>query len=776
MTIYLCAVFVLVIRFGCCLAAWDPDAGLVKSWTKLPGVTISATSTYASSVNNILDSNDNTHWSSSNCLPDQYFSRQDVNILLGVCSSHGQCVSTQKSADELSKITDGSIYHSCNIPTQTGSNGLPKATLKINFTSPTNITLLSLRGNFRGLTSVSMIDVYGTVNHVINVNQSNSYTDIRVHIDMSNMVQKILIESSSSFLVQELAAMGRKGCTEQVTIDLGSQVEIGYFRTRHWAGTGNALSLSLKLSNDSLLWSSGIELNPDALHAVITRIPTLKAQFIALEYRVVLQNHKKVYCWEIDAWDMNGEWGAPIIDRPQVGTLRELLGVNGIWGWGNKKYSYLLKPSEGAGLYNSVASHARNYHNLNWDVRDPDDDPGFSKMDQCNCTSAMFWLNWDLEYSAWVNKNLKVDASIQFTKNTFSQDKWNHPEISAYNYGREFAKHFGPEVGNGLVYAMEVGNEPWDYDASFYTTILKGMSAGARSVDKSIKVLPGAFQAHDIHDTGNYIGTRVFNDVAANLSAINFHTYSYLGNENGIRVATYPEEIGSSFNSIRNIVRWRDTNTPLKPVWVTEWGWDSHSSVDNCTFSECVTETAQALYAVRGLFLLSRSNVEKATWFFFADLIDKPCNHVYCRSGLTASKTYTFTKKAAFYAFESLLNLLGDKRFLGILKEDKDAYVYAFGKACGLSQHVGNATELLTQSSHIVAWKPVDAADKSSYIVNIPLTPGIIPMHGWKFTGKNPGLDNYNSFRVTQTGLQITVTSHPVVIELFHVNINQVFG
>jgi hypothetical protein len=43
----------------------------------------------------------------------------------------------------------------------------------------------------------------------------------------------------------------------------------------------------------------------------------------------------------------------------------------------------------------------------------------------------------------------------------------------------------------------------------------------------ALKILPGAFQAHEKHDTGNYIGTRVTQDLAINISVVNFHTYSY---------------------------------------------------------------------------------------------------------------------------------------------------------------------------------------------------------------------------------------------------------
>ena len=44
----------------------------------------------------------------------------------------------------------------------------------------------------------------------------------------------------------------------------------------------------------------------------------------------------KVYVWEIDAYDENGRWGPPPDPEPQAHTFRQLLGVNGIWGWGVK--------------------------------------------------------------------------------------------------------------------------------------------------------------------------------------------------------------------------------------------------------------------------------------------------------------------------------------------------------------------------------------------------------------------------------------------------------
>lgn len=38
------------------------------------------------------------------------------------------------------------------------------------------------------------------------------------------------------------------------------------------------------------------------------------------------------------------------------------------------------------------------------------------------------------------------------------------------------------------------GNEPWDFDADFYRTILEGMLSGFKDGDSKMKRMPGAFQ------------------------------------------------------------------------------------------------------------------------------------------------------------------------------------------------------------------------------------------------------------------------------------------
>jgi hypothetical protein len=51
---------------------------------------------------------------------------------------------------------------------------------------------------------------------------------------------------------------------------------------------------------------------------------------------------RKVYTWEIGAYGAGGRWGLPPAPQQQSRTFRQLLGVNGIWGWGNKSFSDTL--------------------------------------------------------------------------------------------------------------------------------------------------------------------------------------------------------------------------------------------------------------------------------------------------------------------------------------------------------------------------------------------------------------------------------------------------
>lgn len=71
--------------------------------------------------------------------------------------------------------------------------------------------------------------------------------------------------------------------------------------------------------------------------------------------------HATVY--EFAVYDQYGKWGPSGVPSDYVNphTMKDLLGVNGIWNWGG------LSPQN----YSILFPNARNYHNLRWDLDNP---------------------------------------------------------------------------------------------------------------------------------------------------------------------------------------------------------------------------------------------------------------------------------------------------------------------------------------------------------------------------------------------------------------------
>ena len=88
-----------------------------------------------------------------------------------------------------------------------------------------------------------------------------------------------------------------------------------------------------------------------------------QARYIAIRHIVSeASDWRKVYMWELSAYPAGGRWGPGPPAVPASVTYRQLMGVNGIWGWGSQTFSDTAV-SKGAGplLYNAVGSSGRNY-------------------------------------------------------------------------------------------------------------------------------------------------------------------------------------------------------------------------------------------------------------------------------------------------------------------------------------------------------------------------------------------------------------------------------
>nr|KAG5706107.1 hypothetical protein BaRGS_025729 [Batillaria attramentaria] len=498
--------------------------------------------------------------------------------------------------------------------------------------------LSNVLGKFSADTEVVLVD--GTTEKLVHTLTPADNYATRAYNVTSTPADKVLIRSSADFTLYGVSAIGQDGCRERVVVDLGVPRQ--------------------KLN----------DLDPDALGAYITALPqTITTRYLAVEHRQDETDYAKVYVFEIDAYDENGEYGPAPAPKPNPTNLRQMLGVNGIWGWGWGRSSTTLSPGQGAALYAPVASYGRSYHNLEWDIPDPDVRPDYERMAQGHGTNSKSWVNWDTEYSLWRAANVSVHVSVQFTAKMFPVSAWDHP--------RDSARH---------------------------------------------------------------------------------HHYSWRHWEDGSRHATYPEDPIGSFNEVHSILRWRDANTPDKPVWMTEWGWDSPGGGQDCTkFPECTSEAAASAYAARGLLLHARLGVERSTWFFYGNLDD--CDtHVFCRSGLTSSMSAHFVKKGPFYTLEHLLELLGDAHFLSAIQDDDQARVYVFGRLPGSGQ---------VTPTHLVAWRPIDAsAAGADNEVSVNFTFNATPLQAWRLRMTASGSGQVSLPTVSGDRWTMGLNAMPVVVHV----------
>lgn len=669
---------------------WDKDAGVIRSFTE--NATLIASSN-PETIAKVIDGDRETAWQSNAPLPDGYINRADLNSL------HGKKVEIDGSKIENQvEVNDGNLGTAGNISPSFG-------TAWVEFTLPEVQHLEMLSVKVGAGKAVKLTVSGGGTSFSETISTDKSYQLVR--FDIGKKAKKIKLSSDESFQLFELAGM--EGLpTEWVTVDLGVSQPIGIISCRYWPGAGTSRKVEILLSEDQKEWQQVADLNPEALQNFMLEVkPQKQARYIKVLYHLEPKEWNKIYLWEIAAYDKHGVYGPIPKAAPSNVTIKDMLGVNGIWGWGTNQYSDGLPAGQGPLLYKPLASHARNYHDMGWDVKDPDNAPDYVKMRQGKGTEVQWWLDWDKEYYHWIKSGYTIQATVQI--HNFVDSDWDAPQQSAYEYAKRFAQHFGVTNGNGLICTYEAGNEPWKYDADLYKEILYGMAKGVKEADPVMEVFPCALQAADpsMEQSGifkNYMGARISEREAPLLDGINVHAYSYISDSKGDRRAVHPEHPYTIFRELFSAVRFRDKNMPGKKIYLSEWGWDNAGGGEDCTHDVCVSEEAGAIYAVRAALLVQRLGIDRATWYFYANS-DKESS-LYTRSGYTGTGRTGFKKKKVYHSMESLINICGPSYFLKTLQEDEDAYVYLLGNQEG-------------KPSHIAAWRPVDSEEKEVKAVKI---------------------------------------------------------
>jgi hypothetical protein len=318
--------------------------------------------------------------------------------------------------------------------------------------------------------------------------------------------------------------------------------------------------------------------------------------------------------------------------------MRNFIGING--------HTVQFKPQ----LYEPVCRLARDYHPVEWDL-----DKSTSELPPFPL--ARNGVDWSQVYGSWRTNGWDIDACLMFE--TIRQQDWTHLEADARAYGEAFAREFGPSGKRGLVDSVEIGNEPGKWSDADYSRIFKAMAEGIRAGDPRLKILTCNVTAGKAGDYEKSVSC--VEKFPGLFDVLNVHTYALLENWPTWR-RSFPEDpkLPHYLQDVSNLCRWRDANAPGKPVWVTEFGYDSSTKPAEATgdFSKWVgvTDTQQAQWLVRSLLVFSSMPVERAYVYFFNDE-DQP--RLHSSSGITRH----FKPKPSYYALGHLQRVLGGYRF-----------------------------------------------------------------------------------------------------------------
>lgn len=673
-------------------AQFNPDAGRIASHTEKAVVRVSS----GVNANMATDNNHHTYWESAHALPEGYIGRDYLNRF------------HLKHPNRLIQLSGPAFDGDLN-SMQQFSNRQPngKYVLNIPFSEASLLQLLSIKAQLTSSLRITLFTRNASVFAGF-VQPADNYKLISLKVSETYRFESLLIECDAPFALFELAALTEPPY-EFVAFDFGGKKEVQQIWTRHMSGE-NVRAVRIERSDNGKDWQALTSLNPQAIPFMPLMLSEpVQTRHLRIRFDLSADNYGKALLWEIKIFDRHGPFGPPIQFVSNRMPLRERIGINGIWGWGFNTYSDNIPEGSGPAMFAPVATHGRNYHELLWDISAPGERAGYEKMTGGKGTQASWWLDWDREYAAWRSAGILPTASIQFKNKTVAEKLWSQPSQQAYQYGFDFAKHFGPASGRNLLDMVEIGNEPWDYSSGFYRQILTHMLRGMKAADQDIRVVPAALQASfrqfEGHDYNNYAGENLSAEILSMADGLNGHFYAHMYNNDGVRISTFPENPLNELHASRNLIRFRDANAKGKAVYVTEFGYDSQGGGENCTHPECVSEAQQAAWGIRAAILLLRNGIERAYWYFFANEFTD--SFLHSRSGLTGSLNTGFEKKQSYFAFQQLQSILGNSFLSRIIEENSTYYCYLF--------------ENDQQKKFALVWRPIGGDPSREQILGIDL-------------------------------------------------------
>ena len=334
--------------------------------------------------------------------------------------------------------------------------------------------------------------------------------------------------------------------------------------------------------------------------------------------------------------------------EPKRPLMRDFIGING--------HTVQFKPE----LYQQTCRLVRDYHPIVWDLEKETSKPAPFPF-------AKNRVDWSKVYGSWKKAGWTTNACLMFEGIPLTD--WDDLEKDAQQYGTAFAREFGPSGTRNLVESVEIGNEPGKWSDADYTRIFTAMATGIRAGDRRIKIATCNLTSGK---SGAYEkSVECIKQHPDLVDVLTIHTYAQLSGWPTWK-RSYPEDpaLPKYLKDVAELCAWRDQHMPGKPVWITEFGYDSTTQPQQKSGDfaqwEGVTDEQQAQWLVRSLLVFSSMPVDRAYIYFFNDE-DKAS--VHASSGLTRH----FKPKPAFYAVSHLWKTLGDCRFRRIVSNKPGA-------------------------------------------------------------------------------------------------------
>jgi hypothetical protein len=326
--------------------------------------------------------------------------------------------------------------------------------------------------------------------------------------------------------------------------------------------------------------------------------------------------------------------GPPQASSFSAVAIREMVGAN-------------VVVNNNAADISRVAGWARDYHKWYWYEPNPND--------------YRFESGWQFLgsfYRALTGAGVHVMPSVEMSAYWASSNgnRDGVPNADAHaDYMGGLAAHFG-----GTLSAVENFNEPnqtWQpvrFPASQFGVMTAQDYAAVKAANPNLLFVLAGMAGPDT----NYLEA-AHNASGGKYDVVNFHWYAQGDTASGGK----NPEAGALLDHISWVRNWRDARAPGKPIWITEFGWDTFVQPDGRKSKIYAPEASAANYLLRSIFLMQAQGIEKGFVYIYRDPVSSTgsLHATYNSAGLVVnSSERDARKKVGWYYLATLKQMLGD--------------------------------------------------------------------------------------------------------------------